>query len=306
MDPILVRVPGVNLPIQAYSGMLAVSFFVGWFLVMRLGRQAGLDRPFLASAFTWAAVSAIVGSRLLYIVANPSEFYGASVLEWINLRNGGIVAYGGFLGGFVGSWIYVRLRGRPFLPWADTVAPGLASGLGITRLGCFLQGCDYGQPVAADAPAWLKAAAVRFPNWDVAYPDLQAKADVGLGWLAEGLRGAPAYLDHVRRGLVDEGSATSLPVYPTQLLESAVGWSALVLLLVVRRRQRFAGQLLLVFAGYYGVLRFLLEFLRGDPQRGGLGPLSTSQVVAIVTVGIAAVAWPWLARRARAPSTRPG
>ncbi len=305
MDPILVRVPGINLPIQAYSGMLALSFLVGWYVVMRLGRQAGLERSFMAGAFTWTAVSAIVGSRVLYILANPSQFHGASALEWINIRNGGIVAYGGFLGGFLGSWIYVKLRGVPFIAWADTVVPGVASGLGITRIGCFLQGCDYGRPVAADAPSWLKATAVRFPNWDIAYPDLQAKADVGLGWLAEGLRGAPAYLHHLRLGLVDEGSATSLPVYPTQLLESAVGWSALILLLVLRRRQRFDGQLLLVFAIYYGVLRFLLEFLRGDAQRGGLGPLSTSQIVAAATVGIAAVAWPWLARRPRAPSARP-
>ena len=60
--------------------------------------------------------------------------------------------------------------------------------------------------------------------------------------------------------------------------------AALVLLLVVWRRQRFTGQLLLVLAAYYGVLRFLLEILRGDPQRGGLGPLSMSAVKSTTSV----------------------
>ena len=298
MDPVLVRVPWIDLPIQSYPAMLVLAFVAGWVVVVRRGRRRGFDPALAAATFTWTAIAAMVGSRVLYIAANLPEFRGASVLEIVNIRNGGIVAYGGFLGGLAGSWLYLRLRGRPLLPWADLAAPALAVGLGITRIGCHLQGCDYGRPVAEDAPGWIRALAVRFPNWEVAFPKLEAEAHAGLGSLAEGLHGAPAYLHHVRLGLVEAGSATSLPVYPTQLLESAVGWTALALLLVVRRRQRYAGQLILVLAAYYGVLRFLLEMLRGDTQRGGLGPFSTSQLVAMATVATVAVVWPILARRA--------
>jgi prolipoprotein diacylglyceryltransferase len=70
---------------------------------------------------------------------------------------------------------------------------------------------------------------------------------------------------------------------PTQLYESLAGVVLLAGVMAVRRRQARPGQALAVFALGYAVLRYLIEMVRADPNRGSLGPFSTSQVIALVT-----------------------
>jgi len=300
MHPVLFTIPGIDLPIFSYGVMLGLSLVLGWYIVMRLGVADGLPREKLQTGFIWAAASAMIGSRVLYIVTNLEQFTGpeAGLLDLINVRKGGLVAYGGFLGGFAGSWIYFRRQRISLLAWADVVVPTLATGLGITRIGCFLYGCDYGRPIPADAPGWIQAIGVRFPNWDVEFAELKAHlaehASCGLATL----HGAPAFQHHVHDGLVARAAAESASVYPTQLMEVANGWIAFGILMLARPRTRFRGQMFLLFTIYYGVTRALMELLRGDTGRGGLWEFSTSQIVGIATFLAAAAAWVVLSRRA--------
>ena len=301
MHPVLFTIPGLDLPIYSYGVMLGLSLIVGWNIVMHLGTRDGIPRQKLQTAFIWAAVSAMLGARVLFILTNLEQFTGPAggVLDMLNVRKGGLVAYGGFLGGFVGSWIYLRSQRIRLLAWADVVVPTLATGLGITRIGCFLYGCDYGKPIPADAPSWIRAVGLRFPNWDVKLADLKAQlADSGACGLAT-LHGAPAYEHHVHDGLVPPGAVESALVYPTQLMAVLNGWIAFAILMWFRRRRRFCGQVFLLFTTYYGVTRALMEILRGDTGRGGVGFFSTSQLVGIATAAASLVAWVVLSRRAR-------
>ncbi|MCK9459772.1 MAG: prolipoprotein diacylglyceryl transferase [Proteobacteria bacterium] len=298
MHPVAFTIPGIDLPIFSYGMMLALSLIVGWNIVMRLGAKDGLPKDRLMGCFVVTAIAALFGSRLLYIVTNPSLFYGASLGTFLDPRGGGIVAYGGFLGGFVGSWIYLRRARIRLLPWADVVVPTLAAGLGITRIGCFLFGCDYGRPIPADAPGFVRALGVRFPNWDVQLADLKTRLAESSFGSAKQLDGAPAFLHHVHDGLVRASDAWSALVYPTQLMEVLNGWIAFAITMIVRRRTRFRGQVFLVFTMYYGATRAAMELLRGDVGRGGLGPLSTSQIIGIATLIAAAIAYYVLAKRA--------
>jgi len=298
MHPVAFTIPGVELPMFSYGMMLALSLIVGWHTVMRLGPRDGLPKDRLAVCFVVTAVAALLGSRLLYVATNPSQFRGAGLGAVLDPRGGGIVAYGGFLGGFVGSWIYLRRARIRLLPWADIVVPTLAAGLGITRIGCFLYGCDYGRPIPADAPSFVRALAVRFPNWDVQLADLKHRLADSAFSSAGQLDGAPAFLHHVKAGLVGSADAWSAPVYPTQLMEVLNGWIAFAITLIVRRRTRFRGRVFLVFTMYYGATRTLMELLRGDVGRGGLGPLSTSQIIGLATLAAAAVAYYVLSKKA--------
>ncbi|MFP6684625.1 MAG: prolipoprotein diacylglyceryl transferase family protein, partial [Polyangiaceae bacterium] len=180
-----------------------------------------------------------------------------SLGDILSMRSGGLVAYGGFLGGFLGSWSYLRLKRIRLLPWADVAVPSLAAGLMITRIGCYLFGCDYGGTLTAEAPAWLKSLGT-FPRWDAA--------------TLPGSSGSPAWVRHQELGLIDASTTSSLPVHPTQIYESLLGLSLLVLLLWARRRQSFRGQIFLLFTFAYGVGRFLLEMVRDDPERGTVPP----------------------------------
>ena len=243
-----------DLPIYSYGAMLCTSIVVGWFLTLGLGVRAGLPRELLANCYFVTAIAALLGSRVLYVLSNWNEF--RDVLDVLALRRGGLVAYGGFVGGFLGSWWYLRRRGFALLPWADVAVPSLASGLLLTRIGCYLFGCDFGKPLSTSAPAWLKRLGT-FPRWP---------SDVLDG------AGSPAWLQHVDLRGLSVSSRTSLPVHPTELYESLVGALLLLLLFWLGNRKRFTGELFLAFTFGYGVLRFLLEIVRDDAERGTYGP----------------------------------
>lgn len=253
-----------HLPIYSYGVMLGLSLVVGWYLTLGLAeRDFGANqKETLANCYVVTAIAAIVGARLLYVVTNLDEF--KTVADLFALRRGGLVAYGGFLGGFLGSWLYLRRQGLRLLPWADVAVPSLASGLMITRIGCYMFGCDFGKPLSDTAPEWLKKLGT-FPHW----PD---------GTLDHG-SGSPAWVQHVQHRGLSLDSTASLPVHPTQLYESLVGLALLTILLLARKNQKFRGQIFLLFTFGYGVARFCLEIIRDDLERGEYGPSIAEHVI---------------------------
>jgi phosphatidylglycerol---prolipoprotein diacylglyceryl transferase len=249
VKPILIQLP-FGVPLYSYGLLLAVSVIAGRMLAIRLAERGGIARQVADRCATWTFVGALVGARLLYVVTNPRSF--DSVLDIVACWEGGVVAFGGFLGGLVAAAAFCRAHDVPLLTWADCVAPSLCVGLALTRVGCFLGGCDFGRE-------WNGPWAVRFPA------------------------GSPAFVQQRLLGSLPAEATTSLPVHPTQLYESLAGLALLLLVLGVRRRQHVSGQALVAFALGYSVLRYLIEIVRADSDRGTVGPWSTSQFLAIAT-----------------------
>ncbi len=250
MRPILFRLPLVGWPIYAYGVMLGVSLVVGWYLTLSLCEKDGMVRKTMERCYVWTAGSAVVGSRLLYVFTNMNRF--DSFWDIFKVNQGGLVAYGGFLGGFLGSLVYCRIHKVRLLAWADCAVPSLCTGLMITRLGCFMYGCDFGKP-------WNGSWAVHFPA------------------------GSPAFLQQRVEGLLPPEALQSLAVHPTQIYESLNGLVLLGLCMLVRRWRTFSGQVFVAFTMGYAVLRYFVEVLRADEERGAIGPLSTSQFIGVST-----------------------
>jgi phosphatidylglycerol:prolipoprotein diacylglycerol transferase len=256
-----------NVPIYAYGVMLGASLVVGWYLTLPLSERDGLPKETMANCYVVTALAALAGSRILYAITNPDEF--KSVWDLFALRNGGLVAYGGFIGGLLGSWAFLAPKRIRLLAWADDAVPSLASGLLVTRIGCYLFGCDFGKRLPDGAPHFLKTLGT-FPHWVA-------------GTLASG-EGSPAYVRHldVYRGTPLESELvkmnSSFPVHPTQLYESLVGLALLILLLWQRKYTRFRGQVFFLFVFAYGFARFLLELWRDDVERGAYGPTLDAHV----------------------------
>ncbi len=78
-------------------------------------------------------------------------------------------------------------------------------------------------------------------------------------------------------------------VFPVQLLESFLNLLLFALLLVLRRRRVSGEKLLLLYFTVYSVLRFLLEYLRGDSVRGAWGDFSTSQWISLLILAASVV-----------------
>jgi phosphatidylglycerol:prolipoprotein diacylglycerol transferase len=130
----------------SYSVLLTLSFVIGAWLAAERGARRGIKRTAIVDVALISFAAAIVGSRLLHLWLNPDpQRTWADVLA---LSQGGLAMYGGVLLAMAASWLYLRWRQIAFLRVADAVAPSLALGLALTRIGCFLNGCCFGWPTA--------------------------------------------------------------------------------------------------------------------------------------------------------------
>ncbi len=201
----------------------------------------------------------------LLLVVVDWRYFTANPGELFMLFKSGGVFYGGLLGGILVAWWYVRRHKLPGWQVADVLAPGVIIGQAIGRLGCLAAGCCWGKPT-------------RVP-WAVSFTDVYSARAVGTP------------LDN--------------PLHPSQLYESLAAFLILLFLLWLAPRKRFHGQVVLAYVALYSAVRFGLEFLRGDPDRGSWfrGTLSTSQLIAIILVLGAALLLPRLLRTQ--PVTKP-
>ena len=142
MHPTLIQIG--PLPLHAYGFMLALSFFVGILLAARRAPRRGVSPDVVFDTSLVIVFAAILGARALYVLFHRDEM--RSLLDVVALWSGGLTMYGGVLAAMGASWLYLRRRRVRYLAMADVVAPSLGLGLGLTRIGCFLNGCCYGRP----------------------------------------------------------------------------------------------------------------------------------------------------------------
>jgi phosphatidylglycerol:prolipoprotein diacylglycerol transferase len=252
MRPELFSIFGV--PFHAYRTLLALAFLICTLLAVRESqkRNEGFILPPQAGA--WGLLGALLGAKIFWALqyAPPSQWWRAMLL-W----EGGLVFYGGLIGGVVVLYAYFRRQRIPFMPAADIMAPYLALGEAITRVGCFLNGCCWG-------------AATHVP-WAVSFPP-----------------GCAAYAAHIEEGRINPGDPHTLPVHPTQLYMVGGLALAFVLLKLVLSRKTFPGQVVAAYLFLYGVVRFTVEVFRGDSGRPLLH-MTLSQLISLALV-VAALA----------------
>ncbi len=142
MHPILIEIG--NFRIYSYGFMLALSFFLGILLAARRAKQRGFDPDLIYDLSIILIISAVVGSRGLYILTHRDHF--RNFVDMIALWQGGATLYGGLILAVAGAFVYLRRKNLPFLKVADICALSVASGEFFTRIGCFLSGCCFGNP----------------------------------------------------------------------------------------------------------------------------------------------------------------
>ena len=151
MHPILLKLGPITL--YTYGLMLVVAFIVAAWLASRAAQALPRGERAMTAEQTLdlACVSllgGIVGARLLYAVLY-FEAFAAAPLEFFAIWHGGLVWYGGFLGGLAAGVWYARAKGFDALRAADQLIPFVALGHALGRIGCFLNGCCYGDPTTA-------------------------------------------------------------------------------------------------------------------------------------------------------------
>jgi phosphatidylglycerol:prolipoprotein diacylglycerol transferase len=185
----LPRVFPEGLPIRGYGVMLLAGISAGVGMAVIRGRQGGLDSEVLISLAIWMVITGIIGARLFYVIEYwQQNFAGRSfrdtIFEIANVPQGGLVVFGGLVGAAVGFIWFNRKERLPLLAMADLVAPSMAIGLALGRVGCFLNGCCYGGPT-------------NLP-WHVTFPKYSSAYEAGQS--TDSQRFSPPYADQAARG----------------------------------------------------------------------------------------------------------
>ena len=145
------------LTVHWYGILVALGFLFGLWTASRRALRDKISPEAVYDAGVWLLVGAIVGARTLYVISYWREdFAGRPLTEIFKVQQGGLVFYGGLIGASLAFIAFVRRRKLALWPFADTLAPSIALGNALGRLGCLMTGCCYGR--ACDLP-W----AVRFP-----------------------------------------------------------------------------------------------------------------------------------------------
>ena len=132
------------IPIHVFGICLAVAFLAAGKIAAWEFERKGWNPDDASRALVYAAVGGIVGSRLWVVFESFGDFL-ANPLEYL-LTGTGFVFYGGLLGGAAAvTWVF-RSANIPWLAGADAVAPAIAVGQAIGRIGCQLSGDgDWGR-----------------------------------------------------------------------------------------------------------------------------------------------------------------
>lgn len=143
MYPALLRFGPVT--VWAYGTMLAVAFGLGTYLAAREARARGIGEEHVYNLALLFAVAGVAGARLLHVFLGLPH-YLANPLEILDLTNGGLAMHGGFtLAILAGVW-YTRWQRLDAWELADFLPKWGVLGIGITRIGCLLNGCCFGVP----------------------------------------------------------------------------------------------------------------------------------------------------------------
>jgi phosphatidylglycerol---prolipoprotein diacylglyceryl transferase len=143
MFPILLHIGPITL--RTYGALVALAFLASLYLARAAARLRKIGESFLLDLAALLVITGLLGARIFYILLNLSYFRDHPA-ESFKVWEGGLVFYGGFLVAGVVGVIFTRYKGYAVSDVADAVAPSLALGHAIGRLGCFFAGCCYGKP----------------------------------------------------------------------------------------------------------------------------------------------------------------
>jgi phosphatidylglycerol---prolipoprotein diacylglyceryl transferase len=237
------------LSFTGFGIAVLLAFAIAQIISQRELARRGHDPEPIADLVFAAVIGGLLGAKIYYVIL---------VQDLSSLwSRGGFVFWGGLIGGIIAVFAVIHRKRLDAWRIADVAGIGIAAAYSIGRTGCWAVGDDYGRP-------WNSRFAVMFPE---GAPPSTA------GNLAAFHSAIPANVS----------PSTVLSVYPTQLLEVALGFGMFLILWRLRKHTHAEGWLLGVYMVLAGLERFLVEFLRAKDDRF-FGAFTMAQMFAILFI----------------------
>ncbi len=321
-----------GVPIRGYGVMLLSAILTGLAMAVYRAKQRGVDADTVLSLTFWLFVFGIAGARLFFVIEYwESRFadqpFGSMIIDVLRFTEGGLVVYGSLIGATIAFIGFCYRHKLPTLMMADVLAPSLAAGLALGRLGCLLNGCCYGG--ACDLP-W----AITFPEGSPPFMDQLVHGRLHGIELVESPDGGPlllftensppqkivaingyeandlndsasliaaAHTNHKSLNFVTEKGKRieipastyerSLSVHPTQIYSAINAALIAWFLWAYYPSRRRDGEVVLLLLTIYPISRFLLEIIRTDEAAIFGTGLSISQNVSLLIFLIVIAGW---------------
>ncbi|MCM8527483.1 MAG: prolipoprotein diacylglyceryl transferase [Lentisphaeraceae bacterium] len=253
-----------GLEIRSFGLMAATGLLLAFWLMRKRAIKAEQDPEVLSDILFFSMIGSLIGARLLYVIRNYEAEFAGNFIKIFKINEGGIVFQGGFIGGLLVAWFLCKKKNFDFITGLDIIAPCLALGHAMGRIGCFLNGCCYGGICES-------SLGVQFP------------------------KNSLPYMDQLSSGKLQPLAEHSLPVHPTQLYSFAANIVICIILIAVTAKLKIKGHLFSLYLMIYGVWRLSIEFLRDDQDRH-LG-LSVAQYIAIGQFAVGLALWIYFTKK---------
>jgi phosphatidylglycerol:prolipoprotein diacylglycerol transferase len=134
------------IQVRSYGVMLMLAFAAGIGIAAARSQLYRIEALNVVDLSLFILFGSILGARLLYIALNWSSEYAQDPQAVFNVWEGGLAFHGGLIGGSAGAWLFCARRRLRVTVMGDLVAPSVAFGYALARIGCFLNGCCGGGP----------------------------------------------------------------------------------------------------------------------------------------------------------------
>jgi phosphatidylglycerol:prolipoprotein diacylglycerol transferase len=254
----------------------------------RLEQRWPHDR--ISEITVWAAVGGILGAKVFDLFDNWDSFLSDPVGAL--LSGGGLAFFGGLIFGFIAVVWYQYRQRIPFLPAADAVAPALAAGYGVGRIGCQLSGDgDWGLVNTAPKPGWMSFLpdwmwAYRYPHNVLDTPNTDPVPSVPI----EGYN-------------YEYNMQLSEAVFPTPFYEVMAMALVFAILWSIRKRIKAPGMLFFIYLGLIAIERFMIEKIRVNVRHDSFLNLTQAQLIAVLLLIVSVVGIIYTRNRHHNPKT---
>lgn len=239
-----------GLTIAFYGLIIAVGMLLGFTLTNHESNRLGYPKDIWWDFAIPAILFSILGARLYYVIFSW-DYYGKHLDQLFNIRGGGLAIYGAVIGGFLTLVVFCKIRKVNLWKMADVAVLGLLVGQIIGRWGNFMNREAFGG--YSDG-----LLAMRLPIEAVRQSDISADLAA-----------------HIADGV------NYIQVHPTFLYESALNFVLLLILWFYRKHKKFDGDMMLIYLGGYGIIRFFVEGLRTDQLQIGSTGIAVSQMLGL-------------------------
>jgi len=282
MHPVLIQITD-SFFIGTYGVLIALGLFLGITMAAWRGKRRGIAPDVFFDLAFVAVLSGFFAARLFYIGLEWDQFMADP--RGVLFSRTGFVFLGGFIGGVGATIWWMRRRKLPVLAIGDVAVASLALAHGFGRIGCHFAGCCFGG--ACEVP-WL---AIKVPAVE----------------MRDGTLWGNAFAEQAYAGDLLHGATHSHAIWPVQLMEAGALFVLVAILVWFATKPRRPGQSLALYLALYALLRFGIEFLRGDSARGlWFGDrISTSQLISLAMLPVALGLWWWSRSQPIAPHSHP-